>query len=236
MTHDKSDDVVLSRRSAVLGAAGLAAGVIVAGVSASARAGSASGPLGTNGAANGLELLGEISQVADVLTGYGYFTAVSGLDDRELFFPGTPSEATARFTFHSTAHLTSIQRRGDVFVAHAEGSLTIYVRDTPGASFDDPSSFAQGHAVATDDALLENVTSVIAPNTAGVTVFGDLRRTAVSRFRLGAKTYQLGTLNLRSRLVAPGKGTRLDAVTPRAILVVGGNVTNPAPDHGGRAD
>jgi hypothetical protein len=209
---------------------------MIAGVSAPAGA-TARGAVGTNGAANGLEFLGEISQAGAELTGYGYFTLVNGLGADQIFFgPGAPSEGTARFTFHATARLTSLQRRGDLFAAHADGRLDIYLRDTPGANFDDPSSFAEGRRVASDDASFENITNVTAPNTAVVTVFGDLRRTAVSHFRLGRATYQLGRVGLRSRLVAPGKGTRLEPVEPRAILIVGGNMTNPEPDGRGHGD
>ena len=234
MAPERSSDMAVTRRGALLGAAGVAA-VVIAGVSAQpVTAGAGSGPVGTNGSASGLEFLGEISQTGHELTGYGYFTLVQGLAADQIFFgDAAPSVATARFTFFSTAHITSHQGRGDVSVTHADGHVDIYLRDTPGASFDDPSSFAAGQVVASDDAAFENITSVIAPNTANMTVFGDLRRTAVSQFRLGRNAYQLGTMGLRSRLIAPGKGVRLDPVTPRAILTVGGNMTNPTPVGGG---
>ena len=235
MSSMERRDLAVSRRSALLGAAGvIVAGVATPGASASAM--SRGGEVGANGAANGLEFIAEITQVADLLTGCGYFSAVSGLGVDQLFFGigGDRTEANARFTFHATARLTGIQRRDDVFVAHADGELNIYLRDTPGATFDDPSSFAQGLRIASDRAAFEDVNNVIAPNTGVVTVFGDLRRTAIAEFKLDGKRYHLGQVGLRSRLVAPGKGTRLDPVGPRSILIVGGNVTNPdGDDHGG---
>jgi hypothetical protein len=122
-----------------------------------------------------------------------------------------------------------MQRRNDLFVAHAEGRLDVYLRDTPGATFDDPLTFTAGQRIATDDAAFENINNITAPNTGVITVFGDLRRTATSQFRLDGRRYRLGHIGLRSRLVASGKGTRLDPVGPRAILIVGGNTTNPTP-------
>jgi hypothetical protein len=208
-----------------------AAGIVVAGVGApgaTAAAVSGRGHVGAAGAANGLEFLGEISQVGDALTGYGYLTAVSGLAVEQLHFgEGERSEATARFSFHSTAQLISIQRRDGVFVAHAQGHLEIYLRDVPGATFDDPSTFAQGHRIAADDATFENILNVTAENVAVVNLFGDLRRAAVSSFTLDGTKYHLGRIGLRSRLVAAGKGTRTDPVAPKSILIIGGNVTNP---------
>ncbi len=210
---------------------GATVGLVVAGVGAP-RTGEASpgdrGQVGASGAANGLEFLGEIAQVGEALTAYGYFTAVSGLDLDQLYFAGGDrSEATARFTFFGTAQLTSIQRRGDLFVAHAPGHLEIFLRDAPGATFEAPASFAEGQRIAADEATLENILNVTAPNTAVTTVFGDLRRTEVSSFTLDGIRYRLGRVGLRSRLVAPGKGIRTDPDTPRAILIVGGNTTNP---------
>ena len=228
MPSERHGKVSVSRREALVGAAG----IIIAGVAAPSGAAAAAprgGQLGARGGANGLEFLGEISQEADALTGYGYFTGVSGLAADQLFFAsGEHSETTARFTFHATARLVGIQRRDDVFVAHAEGLLAIDLRDTPGATFDNPSTFAEGQRIASDEATLEDVTSVIAPNTGVVTVFGDLRRTAVSRFTLDGAAYQLGRIALRSRLAASGRGRRLDPAGPKAILTVGGNTTNPA--------
>lgn len=230
MSGQQPREFPLSRRQALVGAAGIIVVGVAGGAEMAAATGGSASQVGASGPASGLEFLGEISQEGETLTGYGYLTEVSGLQLDQLYFGGgEPSEATARFTFHGVAHLTSMQRRNDLLVGHAEGQLHFYLRDTPGATFADPSTFAAGQRIATDDATLESINNVIAPNTGVINVFGDLRRTEIAAFRLDRRRHQLGRIGLLSRLVAPGKGLRLDPVVPRAILVVGGNTTNPTP-------
>ena len=58
------------------------------------------GEIGGIGAASGIDLLAEVSQVGDDLTAYGYLTLVKSLALEQLYFPGTVrDESTARFTF-----------------------------------------------------------------------------------------------------------------------------------------
>jgi hypothetical protein len=217
----------VTRRDALARAAGL----VIAGVSGTAGADpnrSAHGGVGINGAANGLELIAEISQVGEALTAYGHLTLVNGLPLEQIYFPGTVrNEATARFTFYGTATVASIQTRDTLIVAIANGHVEYFLRDVPGASFDLPTSFAQGQRIAADDAALQNVLNVTAPGIGVTTVFGDLSRTAADAFRLDGTRYRLGHVGLRSRLVAPGKSRRIEPVAPTSVEVVAGNITNP---------
>ena len=217
----------LTRREALTAAAGL----VIAGVSRTAIA-DAHGPrrdaVGLNGAASGIEVLAEVSQVGDQLTAYGYLTLVNGLTLEQIYFAGTaPNEGTARFTFYGTAQVATIQTRDTLIVAIANGHVQYFLRDVAGASFDVPTSFAQGQRIAADDAALQNVLNVTAPGIGVTTVFGDLRRTGVDPFLLDGTRYQLGHVGLHSRLVAPGKSRRIEPVAPTSVEVIAGNITNP---------
>jgi hypothetical protein len=217
----------LTRRDALARTAGL----VIAGVSGAAGAdanGRGHGAIGVNGVASGIELIAEISQVGDALTAYGYLTLVNGLALEQIYFPGTVrDETTARFTFYGTATVASIQTRDTLIVAIANGHVEYFLRDVPGASFDVPTSFAQGQRIAADDAALQNVLNVTDPGIGVTTVFGDLRRTVAESFRLDGSRLQLGRVGLRSRLVAPGKSRRIEPVAPTSVEVVAGNITNP---------
>ena len=217
----------LTRRDALARAAGL----VIAGVSGAAGAdahGRGRGAVGINGAANGIEVLAEVSQVGEDLTAYGYLTLVNGLTlDQSYFSGGVRNESTARFTVYATAKVASIQTRDTLIVAIANGQVEYFLRDVAGASFDIPASFAQGQRVAVDAAALQNVLNVTAPGIGVTTVFGDLSRTAADSFLLDGTRYQLGYVGLRSRLVAPGKSRRIEPVAPTSVQTVAGNITNP---------
>jgi len=217
----------LTRRDALARAAGL----VIAGVSGTVSAdphGGRRNAVGINGAANGVEVMAQISQVGDDLTAYGYLTLVNGLSLEQVYFAGAVrNEATARFTFFGTAKVATIQTLDTLIVAIANGRVEYFLRDVPGASFDVPTSFAQGQRIAADDAALQNVLNVTAPGIGVTTVFGDLDRTAADAFLLDGTRYQLGRVGLRSRLVAPGKSRRIEPVAPTSVQVVAGNITNP---------
>ncbi len=210
-----------------------AAGTLVVGVAGAAEAVAASAPrggakVGDQGAATGIELLGEIYQSGDDLVAHGYFTMVAGFSRDEVFFPGVErNEVTARFTFHATAQLSAIHRRETVFVTSATGSLDVYLRDAPGGSFDNPASFVQGLKIASDEIALQNVLNVTALNLGTIDLTGDFQRTAARTFVLHGRTCMLGHKGLHSRLVAAGRGVRTDPDTPRSIVTVGGNISNP---------
>jgi hypothetical protein len=226
-TPSSTEPSGVTRRDALARAAGL----VIAGVSGTVAAdpnGRGRGTIGIDGAANGIDLIAEISQVGDALTAYGYLTLVKSLSLEQIYFPGTArNEVTARFTFYGTATVASIQTRDTLIVALANGHVEYFLRDVPGASFDVPGSFAQGQRIAADDAALQNVLNVTAPGIGVTTVFGDLSRTAADAFRLDGTHYQLGRVGLRSRLVAPGKSRRIEPVAPTSVEVVAGNITNP---------
>ena len=216
----------IRRRDLVAGTAGVA----VIGVSRAAGEDHSHGndAIGVQGAASGIQLIAQIDQVGDTLTGYGYLTRVEGLSLEQIYFAGGGrDQSTARFTFFSTAKVASIQMLDTLIVAIANGQVDFFLRAGPGASFDQPASFAQGERIAVDEASLQNVLNVTSPGIGVTTVFADLRRTAVHDFHLDGTRYHLGRAGLRSRLVAPGKSRRIEPVAPTSVEFIAGNITNP---------
>src|SRR5262245_47841516 len=70
----------------------------------------------------------------------GYLTSLDGLEDEQLFAPGTApvdrTEATALFTFHGTSQLTSRSILENLFSVAAEGGMSIFYAANPvGATF-----------------------------------------------------------------------------------------------------
>src|SRR4029079_11920693 len=109
-------------------------------------------------------------------TSYGYLIAVQGAPPSALFACGQRNETTALLTASATGAL--VQRVLDMSV-HAldiEGVMTIYQRDQPGASFDDPSSFRVGTPVATYEMTLQDILAVFAPAQGIPTLTGDMRQ------------------------------------------------------------
>lgn len=79
----------------------------------------------------------------------GYFLHLQGLDG-SLFSDRHTSEKTALFTFSAEPFKApSIDNGGLSIGIDATGQFSLYLRETPGATFDDPKSFAAGTCIAT---------------------------------------------------------------------------------------
>lgn len=104
----------------------------------------------------------------DTLQDVGYFLHLQGLES-PLFPDGTKSEATAYFTFSSAPFQSGSVQNGDLGVGIDErGTFGIYLRETPGASFDDPCTFAEGTCIATFSRTSIVATTQIAAAPPGV--------------------------------------------------------------------
>ncbi len=79
----------------------------------------------------------------------GYFLHVQGIHDG-LFSGHDRSEATAMLTFASAPFTAPTIDNGGLSIGiDLKGTFNLYVRESPGATFDDPKSFAVGRCVAT---------------------------------------------------------------------------------------
>jgi hypothetical protein len=203
----------LTRRTVLSGAGALA----VAGAAPRAAAATAVRRLGP-----AAEVVGEVAQDGNGLTGYGYVTHLAGLADSALF-AGATSEAGARLTFFSTMTVTARFPHGALVSTVGRGALAFHLAPG-GADFADPASFAAGPVVARFDARLQNIASVVAPNQAITTIEGELTQRSAPAFRLAGRRHQLGHRGLRVHLSATGPGMRTNATPPRAVFDVAGRL------------
>jgi len=152
----------------------------------------------------------------------GYFIFLGGIG--APLFAGAPSESTAFFTFSAAPFTASKIDNGGLGISvDATGSFALYVRDEPGASFDDPASFAAGRCIATFERVsIVAATQITAPSGMALTsnVF-TARLVSSERFDFGGRTYDLAELigdgitqwgTAASEPLAPPSG--YDAVAP----------------------
>lgn len=174
---------------------------------------------------NALEFTGRSDQAGASVIHYGYFTHIHGLPDDSLF-PGRAlrTEATARFTYFATTTLNARHELENLITTAAHGTLTLYYRATPGASFSAPRSFAQGIPIATFSIRYHNVLNVQAPNSGIATAVADLTQTAGPLFSFNGGRRYLGVRGLRLRLEATGQGRRTQEEPLKATFVLGGHI------------
>lgn len=206
----------VTRRAVLAGAGALAAAGTTPAVAAAARR--LAEPTDGTAAA---EVIGEVAQDDNALTGYGYFTRVHGLAPSQLF-GAARSEAGARLTFSGTAQIGERFPHGALVSVTGRGTLSVHLGH--GADFATPAGFAAGPAIAVFDARYQNVAAVVAPNEAVTTVQGELVQRRAPEFRLGGRRYRFGHLGLRLHLTVTGVGTRTNAAPPRALFDVAGRL------------
>ncbi|MFL6137309.1 MAG: hypothetical protein ACJ74O_05845 [Frankiaceae bacterium] len=223
----------LSRRRLLAGAGlAVAGGVGLAGATAGPAAAEESERHGRVGVARGgataCEFRSRVAQsgsTGETFTSYGYLTAAHGAGPEALFAGSRRDESTALLTAYAAGAL--VQRILDMSV-HAldiEGTLTVYQRSAPGASFDDPSSFQEGTPVATFALTLQDILAVFAPAQGIPTLTGDMRQTAARALSGPLAGRRFGRVGLRGRFFATGLGRLVDPVTLNALLELAGNWT-----------
>jgi hypothetical protein len=206
--------------SAALAGVGLAA----VPAEAEAAAGGQAVSLGPTGTMT-VEFRGRVSQsgpAGQSFTSYGYLIRASNADQGGLF-AGTPlSESTALLTAYATGDLRA--RTVDMAVHSLDivGTMTVYQRSQPGASFTDPSSFQVGTPVAIYNMTLQDVLTVFATNTGLPTLSGDMLQTAASKLSGPLAGQRFGRKGARLRFFATGLGFKTDPA-PNANLEIAGN-------------
>jgi hypothetical protein len=216
----------LSRRQ-VMTASAVAAGVGLASIpaQAGAAAGGQAVSLGVSGTTT-VEFRGRVTQSGDSgqsFTSYGYLIRASNADDSGLFAGTPPSETTALLTAYATGDLQARVTDMSVHSLDIVGTMTIYQRSQPGASFDDPSSFQVGTAVASYDMTLQDVLTVFAPGQGLPTLTGDMLQTAAATLSGPLAGQKFGRPGARLRFFATGLGTLTDPAKPNSQLEIAGN-------------
>src|SRR3954452_4031646 len=181
MTDDTTDAVPaprkggMSRRTLLTGAGLAGAGLAVAGTTGVASAAPDKHGRGSPHAVGisdkgttGVEFRGRIAQTGqqgDTFTSYGFLTKAAGASDGDLFAGSPPAAGTALLTAYATGDLVNRVLDVAVHALDIVGVLTVYQRSAPGASFDDPSSFAVGTPVGRFSLTLQDVLAVFAPDS-----------------------------------------------------------------------
>jgi hypothetical protein len=216
----------LSRRQ-VMTASAVAAGVGLASIPA--RAGAAAGgqavSLGVSGTTT-VEFRGRVTQSGSSgqsFTSYGYLIRASNADESGLFAGPPLSETTALLTAYATGDLQARVTDVSVHSLDIVGTMTIYQRSQPGASFDDPSSFQAGTAVASYDMTLQDVLTVFAPGQGLPTLTGDMLQTAAATLSGPLAGQKFGRPGAQLRFFATGLGTLTDPAKPNSQLEIAGN-------------
>jgi hypothetical protein len=223
-TSGRAPRTGMSRRRVISVSAAVAgAGLAAIPAEADAATGSAVslGKLGTTT----VEFRGRVIQSGSTgqsFTSFGYLTKVSNAG-RSGLFHGTPSsEATALLTAYATGDLRT--RTVDVAVHSLDvvGTMTVYQRKVPGASFSDPSSFHVGTAVARYDMTLQDILTVFATDAGLPTLTGDMTQKFAHLLSgpLAGKTF--GKVGTRLRFFATGLGMKTGPA-PSSELEIAGN-------------
>jgi hypothetical protein len=97
----------------------------------------------------------------------GYFSSIAGIDNP---FLGSPSEATAFFTYRSdTLQFKTLPNDVDTGITLLDaGKWHIYYNPNPAGNWNDPSSFSQGQLVAD---LTHNALQIVSSGPAHAAVF-----------------------------------------------------------------
>jgi hypothetical protein len=219
----------LSRRQ-VMTASAVAAGVGLASIpaQADAAAGGQAVSLGVTGTTT-VEFRGRITQSGDTgqnFTSYGYLIRASNADDSSLFADTAHNETTALLTAYATgdlqARVTDVSIASSVHSLDIVGTLTVYQRSQPGASFDDPSSFQVGTPVASYDMTLQDVLTVIGLGQGLPTLTGDMLQTAAATLSGPLAGQKFGRQGARLRFFATGLGALINSA-PNSQLEIAGN-------------
>ncbi len=174
-------------------------------------------------------VIGTIVQEGVHMTGYGWVTHVTGIDDDALFTdPGARGAGTARLTWTADARVTARDTLPEVFSAAATGRLSIHYNARGGADGDKPETFSAGRRVAEYDAHFRNVLTVTSPDRAVTEITADLHQRSSARFRIAGRERRLGRTGLEQRMTASGRGIRLEPTIPRATFNVAGSLVIPS--------
>jgi hypothetical protein len=185
---------------------------------------------------NAMEFIGTGREGATGIMPVGYFTHIDGLPDDILFSdPSTRTEATARFTFVVVPATGSRIMLGTLVSSSGTATVTFFFNATPGANFNDPSSFAKGQPIAAYAVRSHSVLHVLVPISAAgpgkalVNAVGDVIQNRADPFALQGSAFVLGKVGQRLRLSVQGDAVVAQANPPQATAVLAGELVTVAP-------
>jgi len=185
---------------------------------------------------NAMEFIGTGRDSATGIMPVGYFTHIDGLSDDLLFSdPTTRTEATARFTFSGVPTAGSRTQLGTLASTNGTASFTFYFNATPGANFNDPSSFTRGQPIAAYSVRTHSVIHVLVPISAAgpgkalISAVGDAIQNRADPFALQGRALVLGSVGQRIRVSAQGDAVVAQLNPPQASVVLAGELVTAAP-------
>jgi hypothetical protein len=167
--------------------------------------------------------LNQTGSTGEQFIAFGYLTRVEGASDHDLFSTGEQDETSALLTAYASGDLSRRIHDGSVHSIDITGSMHIYQRPVPGASWDDPTSFKFGDKVATFRVTLQDVLTVFAPGKGLPTLNGDMEQTFADQLDGRGRGPTFGQVGERARLLATGLGTLVDPVSLNATFEMAGN-------------
>ncbi len=134
------------------------------------------------------EFVGQVSNFTPTTsTQYGYFTWVRDVD---TLFSGSPAnETSARFTFYREMTNVNVVINGTLKIISREGTTTLYLQPSGGATFSNPDSFRAGTAIQTSRSHQQVIVDTV---TSAFTVVNFETVTATPRFMLDGHDTTLG--------------------------------------------
>lgn len=134
------------------------------------------------------EFVGQVSNFTPTTsTQYGYFTWVRDID---TLFSGSPAnETSARFTFYREMTNVAVVVNGTLKIISREGTTTLYLQPSGGATFSNPDSFRSGTAIQTSHSHQQVIVDTV---TSAFTVVNFETVTATPRFTLDGHDTTLG--------------------------------------------
>jgi hypothetical protein len=171
-----------------------------------------------------LEFVGRAEQTGLTISIFGYVTHVAGLDDASLFATTNPllrNENTARISFKAQ---TQVSQAFQVLPPPATSSL--FDVDSAGRSFDDPSSFAAGAAIASYTLRFQDVVAAtvgLDPTRGVVDSNGQLCQQSAVAFNLAGERHTLGHAGSQQHVFTHGWTVRTSPNPPQSFTHFGGH-------------
>jgi hypothetical protein len=161
-----------------------------------------------------MELIGAVLNTGSSSAQYGYISSLTGIP--AIFAAGgPPNETTALLTFYSDTTTLRVTNNGPLRIVNREGTMTLYVRDKPGADFASPESFRAGTPVMVStlrhQVILDTVTNQF------TTVFVNTV-TSSAELTLGGQRHDLGKPGHTFRVTVVG---RPSASGPGQFVIAG---------------
>jgi hypothetical protein len=211
---------LLARGGVVVAGVGLAAGSVPEIAAAASQGGVGTAAKGVN-AGEFVMVVEQSGSQGETFKSYGYLTQLAGATMSDLFY-GTPQDvSTALVTTYFDGSLVQRVVDGSLRALDVVGTLTVYQRSAPGASFDHPSSFQEGTPVAQFDVTLQDVLTVFAPSQGLPVLSGSMRQTMSEIFSGPNKHF--GHVRMNARVSASGIGALTDPTTLNATAQMSGN-------------